>query len=102
MTSLERKINLSENTPKESSYERAVREREFFNRISDKYSAHARLLTNRKYFNHMLKEIHRFNDYYKFLLDNFDSKDFDFDEYERNFDKLIEDDINIISNRNKN
>jgi hypothetical protein len=101
MTSLESRINL-ENNRSESSYEQALRKREFFKRISDKYSAHTKLLTHIKYFNHMLKEIDRINDYYKFMLDNLDNKDFDFADYESNFDKLIEEDINTIENRNKN
>jgi hypothetical protein len=101
MTSLESKISLKNNRS-ESSYEQALQKREFFKRISDKYSAHAKLLTNIKNFNHMLKEVHRINDYYKLMLDKLDDKDFDFTEYESNFDKFIEEDINTIENLNKN
>ncbi len=100
MTSLESKISLKNNRS-ESSYEQALRKREFFKRISNKYSAHTKLLTNIKNFNHMLSEIDRINDHYKFMFDNLDSPDFDYDEYERKFDKIIEEDISSIENRNK-
>jgi hypothetical protein len=102
MTSIENRIIPKDTSLKEVSYEFALRKREFFKRISDKYSAHTKLLTNIKNFNHMLPEVHRINDYYKIVLDKLDDKDFDFDEYERNFDKLIEEDINTIENRYRN
>ncbi len=102
MPSLERKFNLPVNISNETEYDRLLRKKDFFDRISNKYTAHTKLLTNIKNFNYMLKEIDRINDYYKFMLDNFDIKDFDFTEYESNFDKLIEEDINTIENRNKN
>lgn len=101
MPSLERKFNLSAITPPETEYDRLLRKKDFFDRISNKYTAHTKLLTNIKNFNHMLNEVHRINDYYKLMLDKLDDKDFDFAEYEKNFDKLIEEDINTIEQRNK-
>lgn len=101
MPGLERKFNLSANTPTENDYDRLLKKKEFFDRISNKYTAHTKLLINIRNFNRMLKEIDRINDYYKFMLDNFDNKDFDFADYESNFDKLIEEDINTIEIRNK-
>lgn len=102
MNSIESKINSANNVHRENSYEFALRKKDFFKRISNKYTAHTKLLTNIRNFNHMFNEVHRINDYYKIILDNIDSKDFDFAEYESNFDKIIEEDINTIENRNKN
>ncbi len=99
MTNVESKINSVSNNQKESNYELALRKKEFFERISDKFNAHTKLLTNSKNFNHMLKELHRINNYFNVMHDNFINNDFDFVEYEKNFDKLIEEDIEVIESR---
>ena len=99
MTNVESKINTVSHNRKESNYEHVLRKKEFFERISDKFTTHTKLLTNPKNFNHMLRELHRINDYFNFMYDNFNNNDFDFVEYEKNFDKLIEEDIVAIESR---
>ena len=99
MTNIESKINIVSQNRKESDYEHTLRKKEFFNRVSDKFTAHTKLLTNLKNFNYMLRELHRINDFFNFMHDNFNNDDFDFVEYEENFDKLIEEDIVAIESR---
>ena len=101
MTNVESKITIVSNNKIESNYEQALRKKEFFDRISNKFTDHTRLLTNPKNFNYMLKEIHRINDYFNSMLDNFNNSDFDFVEYEKNFDKLIKEDIIAIESRTR-
>lgn len=86
--------------PEEESYERTLRKREFLDHISDKYSKHTRLLTDTKYFNHMLKAIDRFNEYYSFMLNNMNDPDFDFTINEKKFDAIIEEDNAVINHLN--
>jgi hypothetical protein len=99
MANVENKINFALDNQKENNYELALQKKEFFDRVSNKFTAHTKLLTNYKNFNHMLKELHRMNDYFNIMLDNFNNRDFDFVEYEKNFDKLIDEDIAVIENR---
>jgi len=84
-------------SPEEDSYERALRKREFLDSISEKYSKHTRLLTDTKNFNHMLKAIDRFNEYYSFMLNNMNDPEFDFTINEKKFDALIEEDKIVIN-----
>lgn len=84
----------------EESYERTLRKREFLDSISVKYSNHTRLLTDTKYFNHMLKAIDRFNDFYSGMLNNMNDPDFDFTINEKKFDAIIEEDKAVINHLN--
>lgn len=86
--------------PEDGSYERNLRKREFLDSTSEKYSKHTRLLTDTKNFNHMLKAIDRFNEYYSFMLNNMNNPEFDFTINEKKFDAMIEEDKTIINHLN--
>lgn len=102
MPGIERSFNLASNEAKENSYEHLIQQRIFLDRVSAKYSEHTKLLTNTKNFNHMLKEIDRFNNYYQCMLDTMKNADFDFEEQEKYFDRLIEEDNAMINHHNRN
>ncbi len=87
-------------SPEEDSYERILHKREFLDSISEKYSKHTRLLTDTKNFNHMLKAIDRFNEYYSFMLNNMNDPEFDFTINEKKFDIMIEEDKAVINHLN--
>ncbi|MCC6867135.1 MAG: hypothetical protein IT280_13345 [Ignavibacteria bacterium] len=87
-------------SPEEDSYERTLRKREFLDSISEKYSNHTRLLTDTNNFNHMLKAVDRFNEYYSYMLNNMNDPEFDFTINEKKFDAMIEEDKTIINHLN--
>lgn len=91
MSNLESPTILS-NTPPDSSYEKALKKKEFFNTVSEKYSEHARKLVSLKYFRHMRNELKRFNELFNEILETIDNKDFNITYYETKFNKLIEED----------
>lgn len=108
MKGIEGNINLNKNASQESSYGRALRhynyvseKREFFDRISKKYWNHIKLLTDSKNFRYMYDEIDRIKNYYETMLDSVDSNDFDYVTFEKNFDRMVEEDTASIITRSK-
>ncbi|RPI19222.1 MAG: hypothetical protein EHM58_02575 [Ignavibacteriae bacterium] len=108
MRCIEGNINSSQSASKESSYDSALcnynyvsEKREFFDRISKKYWAHIKLLTDSKNFRYMYDEIDRIKNNYDTMLDSVDSNDFDYVTFEKNFDKMIEDDTASMITRSK-
>ena len=77
------------NKHSDHSYEKALVKKQFFNRISDQYSEHARKLVSLKYFRHMRNELKRFNEFYEEILESIENKDFDIVYYETKFNKMI-------------
>ena len=85
------------NKHSDHSYEKALEKKQFFNRISDQYSEHARKLVSLKYFRHMRNELKRFNEFYEEILESIENKDFDIVYYDTKFNKMIEDDIEVMN-----
>lgn len=80
----------------EASLNKIELKKEFLNRISEKYRNHTKLLTNLKNFNHMLPEIEKINNYYSGMLENINNLDFDFNSYEKEFDSMVEANMNKV------
>lgn len=95
MNSLEspKRIN---RTYSDSLYEKEQEKNQFFKKISEQYSQHARQLVTFKYFKHMKNELQKFNDFYREILETVDDKDFDISYYQTKFNKLIEDDNEVM------
>lgn len=83
-------------TYSDSLYEKEQEKNQFFKKISEQYSQHARLLVSFKHFKHMKNELQRFNDFYKEILETIDNKDCDISYYQAKFNNMIDDDKEVM------
>jgi len=83
-------------TYNDPSYEKEQEKNQFFKKVSEQYSEHARQLVSFKHFKRMKSELQRFNDFYREILETVDDKDFNISYYQTKFNKLIEDDNEVM------
>lgn len=81
---------------KDPEYEKILAKRACFERMGDKYTEHTQKMVSSRYFRHMRKELHQFNEFYNEILDHINNDDFDFQLYEKKFNQMIENDNEVM------